>query len=327
MRSTRVKCRPAWLVWSVMGFILLVVVLLPPYSQAAFGLTSRRPPPLAPPPLPSAPPISMGVPLARNDPSSQKWDAENDDASPPQPSLLEEILRRLRGDFSHPLTESTRLVVHYDCRDYRSGLRGLGLRHVWRDVGLSLLSDEDTATDAALPMSLGPALGEQGWRTWCFPWEIRGGVSVKRIQGVSVPQFWRMRRVRGAGVHGRKRACRTPLCLSSRPSLSACALSAPRPLGFSWAFVVYVWTRSQRPMFPLTLPLRPSLPPCLPPSLPPPPAGPSTMGQSPLDIPPHLHFPGRRFRRGFAAHALRSLPRHTPAPALSRRRQPLELPA
>ncbi|TFJ86679.1 hypothetical protein NSK_002333 [Nannochloropsis salina CCMP1776] len=195
MRSTRVKCRPAWLVWSVMGFLLLVVVLLPPYSQAAFGLTSRRPPPLAPPPLPSTPPTSTGVPLARNDPSSQKWDAENDDASPPQPSLLEEILRRLRGDFSHPLTESTRLVVHYDCRDYRSGLRGLGLRHVWRDVGLSLLSDEDTATDAALLRSQEPGLGGQGWRTWFFPWEIRGGVSVKRIQGVSVPQFWRMRRL------------------------------------------------------------------------------------------------------------------------------------
>ncbi|GAB5032062.1 Hypothetical protein NocV09_00800330 [Nannochloropsis oceanica] len=177
---------------SCQGFIAtaFLLALLPSPSRATFGLTSRRaasPPP--PPPLPATPPTPL-APITHASSLSRKGKDDDDDKSP---SLIEDILRRLRGDFSHPLSDSTRLVVHYDCRDYRSGLRGLGLRHVWRDVGQTFLEEEGEEEEGMEGVGRGGR--KAGWKAWVFPWEIRGGMSVKRIHGVGIPQFWRMGRL------------------------------------------------------------------------------------------------------------------------------------
>lgn len=184
---------------SCQGFIAtaFLLALLPSPSRATFGLTSRRtasPPP--PPPLPATPPTPL-APITHASSLSRKGKDDDDDKSP---SLIEDILRRLRGDFSHPLSDSTRLVVHYDCRDYRSGLRGLGLRHVWRDVGQTFLEEEGEEEEGMEGVGRGGR--KAGWKAWVFPWEIRGGMSVKRIHGVGIPQFWRMGRVSARSLGG-----------------------------------------------------------------------------------------------------------------------------
>lgn len=73
----------------------------------------------------------------------------------------------------------------------------MGLRHVWRDMGQGFLEegvDEEEEEEGMGGVEKGGR--KDGWKAWVFPWEVRGGLSVKRIHGVSMPQFWRMGRVR-----------------------------------------------------------------------------------------------------------------------------------
>ena len=86
---------------------------------------------------------------------------------------------------THP-THPTRPPTH------PIGVRGLGIRHTWRDVGSKWVGEEEEEEEVEKEKQ-----GLVDWKKLVFPCEVRGGLSIKRMHGVSVPQFWRMGRVSG----------------------------------------------------------------------------------------------------------------------------------